>query len=103
MSKTAAPTVPTFRKTKNGKWAIYGPASLVRPGTIRVRKANGTETTANITSLGKTFRVGTTECVYGYIAEEARSSRPARRNNRPARSRDCAECNGPCLGNCING
>ena len=32
----------TYRKTKNGDWVAYGPATEVKPGDVAVTKRNGT-------------------------------------------------------------
>lgn len=60
---------PKFRKTKTGEWVAFGPTSQVRPGTVKVRKANGTTKTVQVTRTGKPFNVDGIECCYGYLGE----------------------------------
>lgn len=75
---TTTTTAPKFRKTKTGTWVVYGPAAVVKPGPVTVRKADGSTKVVTIASVGKTFTADGQTMVYGYEAE--RSERPTRRS-----------------------
>ena len=76
----------TYRKTKGGRWAVQGPAAIVRPGaTVTVQLKNGGTKTETIESVGKPFTRDGVEMVYGY---------PARSTNRPTRRRSRRYNNG---------
>lgn len=86
----------TFRKTKSGKWAVMGPATKVYEGApVVVTKKDGSFTTVNIRSVGKTFTVEGVQCRYGYEAEAA-SAPPARttRSTRNVSDNRCIDCGG---------
>lgn len=80
----------TFRKTRDGIWAVFGPAPEVLPGPCHVHRADGTVRTVTVTTTSRPFDVNGVPHVYGYI--EARDSSP-----RPAspKSGKCAECGRP--------
>lgn len=59
-------TTCSFRKTKTGEWVVFGPARLVKPGTVTVSLANGGSKTVTVASVGKTFRADGLEACYGY-------------------------------------
>ncbi len=58
----------TYRRTRDGEWAVFGPASLLREGLVAVSKKDGSVRTENISRLGRIFTVGGAEYRYGYIA-----------------------------------
>lgn len=58
----------TYRKTRDGQWVAYGPASEIKPDTtVTVTKKNGETKEEYIESVGKPFTVDGTKMVYGYI------------------------------------
>lgn len=62
--------VCSYRKTKNGSWAVMGPADLVRANrTVQVTKKDGSTKMEMIESVGKTFQVNGQTMVYGYLGE----------------------------------
>lgn len=76
----------TYRKTKNGDWVAYGPATEVKPGDVAVTKRNGTVDHVTVDSVGKTFKVNGVDHVYGYFAPK-----PATRRRNADRGW-CDEC-----------
>lgn len=63
-------TTCSYRKTKTGKWAVMGPASVVRKGAdVLVAKKNSQTKTEHIVSTGKPFTRDGVEMVYGYPEE----------------------------------
>lgn len=83
--ETATAPRATFRKAKNGKWVVFGPTSIVKPGTVTVTKKNGSTSTVTVESVGKSFTANGAACCYGYL--DARAPRHSDRfaNNRPRR------------------
>lgn len=96
----------TYRKTSQGEWVAFGPASEIKAGSdITVAKKSGERETRHVNAAGKPFLVDGVKMVYGYLAdreisEEKRqagfaamwsgtASVPAPR--KPARQQ-CAEC-----------
>ena len=76
-----ASTEITYRKTKSGRWAVMGPAVIVRPGaTVVVRLKDGGSKPETIESVGKPFVRDGVEMVYGYPARS--TDRPTRRRSR---------------------
>lgn len=62
----------TYRKTKEGKREVFGPAAAIAAGrTVTVTKKDGSTKTETIGSVGKTFEVNGTVCVYGYPAPKS--------------------------------
>jgi len=57
-----------YRKTKRGEWVVFGPAHLVKQGTVTVTRKNGTQQTEVVGSTGRPFDVGGVPHVYGYLA-----------------------------------
>lgn len=56
-----------FRKTRGGRWAVLGPADVVKPGaTVSVEKKDGTTVDVEIADTGKPFDKDGVQCVYGY-------------------------------------
>lgn len=79
MSTMTATTKTTYRKTKKGEWVVCGPTSSVRPGSaITVTKKSGETKTEQVERVGRPFRSGGVELVYGYLA----ARRPARSTRR---------------------
>ena len=58
---------PQYRKTRQGEWVVFGPATAVRKGLVDVTKKDGTTKTERVVRVGKTFAVDGVECCYGYI------------------------------------
>lgn len=57
----------TYRKTKGGQWAIFGPADVVVPGAIvAVLKKDGVYVIEEIGTVGKPFDRDGATLVYGY-------------------------------------
>ena len=57
----------SFRKGKNGDWAVMGPVSEMKIGTVQVKKKDGSITPFEITELGPPFEGDEgVMCVYGY-------------------------------------
>ncbi len=81
----------TYRKTKQGQWVAFGPATEITPGaTVTVTKSNGTTKTERIASVGKPFTVNAMAMVYGYLAPGAPSTTASAR---PVRSGPmCDQC-----------
>lgn len=62
-----APTVPGYRKTKSGAFAVFGPASLVAEGLTEITLKSGKTKQEMIRGLGAIFDVKGTPCRYGYL------------------------------------
>jgi hypothetical protein len=71
----------TYRRTKSGAWAVYGPTTHVKTGaTVTVTKKNGDTKQETIASVGKPFTVDGQQMVYGYPdSDTTRSSSGGRR------------------------
>ena len=66
MTQATAPRC-TYRKTRNGTWAVMGPASQITAGrTVVVTKRDGSTKPELISSVGKTFTRDGQQMVYGY-------------------------------------
>jgi hypothetical protein len=80
MTATAAAAKITYRKTRQGEWVAFGPASVIRAGvTVTVTKKSGETKAETIKSAGRPFAVNGTQMAYGYLAPQARTaSRPQR-------------------------
>lgn len=66
-------TPPRYRKTKEGEWAIFGPAGLIVAGKVaRVLKKDGSYSDELVARVSKPFEVDGVQCVYGYLDREAR-------------------------------
>ena len=77
-------TTCSFRKTKTGEWVVFGPARLVKPGTVTVSLANGGTKTVTVASVGKTFTAdGITAC-YGYTTGTSTTPAVKNENHRTA-------------------
>jgi hypothetical protein len=91
MSATATAAKITYRKTQQGQWVAFGPASAITAGaTVTVSKRDGSTKTERVESVGRPFTANGTQCVYGYLAPSAprAASRPAQRSGRSM----CDEC-----------
>lgn len=64
----------SYRKTKEGEWAAYGPASAIRPGLITVTKASGETKTEEIVRVSKPFNVDGKPFAYGYLKPTSKVS-----------------------------
>jgi hypothetical protein len=86
-----------YRKTRQGDWAVCGPATEVRVGAVTVTKRDGTTKTETVTRLGSVFETPEGPMVYGYLAAKAPSGNGGRRyggrntDNAPG-GRSCPEC-----------
>lgn len=68
---TAAAKI-TYRKTGKGEWVAYGPASAIIAGQYaEITTRSGRVDRMMISRTGRTFRVGGTEMVYGYLGSGA--------------------------------
>lgn len=83
----------TYRKTKDGKWVAFGPASEVRVGTITVTKRNGETKSETVANVGRPFKIEGIDHVYGYLEPRA----PEVPSLDPMDDR-CAECGSPLRG-----
>jgi len=67
----------TYRKTKDGEWVAYGPASEIKPDTqITVTRRDGKTKTEFVTSIGRPFAVNGQRMVYGHLAIETPNFAP---------------------------
>lgn len=64
----------TYRKTRSGEWVAFGPASIVKPGTVTVTKKDGSTKQETVLSVGKPFDVDGVAHVYGKIAQRSYAS-----------------------------
>lgn len=80
----------TFRKTREGAWAVFGPANEVTPGSCSVNRADGSVRTVTVTSTSRPFDVNGVPHVYGYIEDKAHDSSP--RASSRSGGESCAEC-----------
>lgn len=70
---------PHYRKTKDGKWVVAGPSSIIQEGaTVTVRKRDGSSKTEHIESVGREYDDHGVKCRYGYPS--ARTSSYSRRS-----------------------
>jgi len=67
----SAPTTPQWRRTTDGEWVVYGPASLVAPGDVTVTKKSGEVSHVSVASVGGIFLVDGVECRYGHVAADS--------------------------------
>jgi hypothetical protein len=73
-------SLPTYRKTQNGQWVIFGPADAVQPGAVTVQLKNGSTKVVDIAWVGRTFEVDGVDCVYGH---ERKDSKPPKQTQTP--------------------
>jgi hypothetical protein len=77
----------TYRKTKQGKWVVFGPLVDVVAGTnVTVAKRDGSTKVEFVERVGRPFRTADGEMVYGYIAKG--------NGRRRGGSGRCKECGG---------
>ncbi len=79
----------TYRKTKQGQWVAFGPASVIRVGQVTVAKRDGTTKTETVESVGRTFTVDGVDCCYGYLAAKPVAHRTTRTERTYASVLDC--------------
>jgi len=78
----------TFRKdNRTGEWKVFGTADEVAPGSVSVRKSDGTSKTVQVDRVSKPFDVNGVLHVYGYIAASTAAS--------TSTGSCCAECGAP--------
>ena len=82
----------TYRKTQQGEWVAYGPASVMRTGGVTVTKRDGSIKTEQVERIGKTFTVSGIPMVYGYLAKSAPAPRSSHRRNTWQGSYSCDDC-----------
>jgi len=58
----------TYRRTRDGEWAVFGPAALLHEGIVAVTRKDGSVRTENIGRLSAPFNANGTQYCYGYIA-----------------------------------
>lgn len=66
MAFPAAPTVPVYRKTKQGDFVIFGPSDQIQIGPVTVHLKSGATKKTHILSVGAVFDVESGPCRYGY-------------------------------------
>lgn len=90
----AQAAAPSFRKTRQGEWVVFGAADQVSPGTIAVTKRDGSSKVVEIERVGRSFDVDGVSCVYGHVVESApRRCDYAHPSERPGKGRgECTEC-----------
>ena len=84
-----------FRKTRDGKWAAFGPRDCMGVGVNDVLKRDGTVQTVTVERISKPCKVDGVICAYGFIAEKAKGRTSARTHSseRGGRGRvQCMEC-----------
>ena len=64
--------MPTYRKTKDGRWVVFGSAATVTAGLVTVTRKDGTTKQETVVSVSKPFDVDGVPHVYGTIATRAR-------------------------------
>lgn len=62
----------TYRKTREGDWAVFGPAAELKAGAVTVRKKDGTRKTETVERVSKSFDVQGVPHAYGYIQRQER-------------------------------
>lgn len=72
-----------YRKTREGKWAVFGPVAELHEGAVTVAKKDGTRKTETVVRVSKPFAVDGVPHAYGYLAEQTAP---------PRSGRVCAEC-----------
>ncbi len=86
-----------YRKTKEDKWAVFGPASEVKVGTVTVTKKDQSTKQERVVAVSKSFNVDGVPHCYGYLEEKKAEgqastpqvSKPQRGN---AQTKQCWEC-----------
>jgi hypothetical protein len=86
----------TFRKTRENKWAAFGPVAELKVGAVDVHKADGTDKTVQVKSISRPFNADGVMCAFGFL-EEAAPKKPASSlgQNRPrgfGGRYECPEC-----------
>lgn len=77
----------SWRKNKQDKWVVFGPASEVIEGsTVTVGKRDGTTSQVKIERVSKRFQVNCVAHVYGTPERRESGTRQSSGNNR------CADC-----------
>lgn len=62
----------TWRKTRDGSWAVFGPASEVHTGSVTVKKKSGGASIAHVERLSRSFPVDGRQYVFGFVEDERR-------------------------------
>jgi hypothetical protein len=58
----------TYRKTKSGEWAVFGPLSELKTGEVTVTKKDGTTKKEHVERVSKPFDVDGVPHAYGKVA-----------------------------------
>lgn len=69
--------VVTYRKTRNGEYVAYGPATIVREGVVTITKRDGSTKQVMVSGVGRTFTVDGIGMRYGYIDSDITVPAPA--------------------------
>ncbi len=64
----------SYRKTKNGRWAVYGPVAEFTQPTVTVTKRDGSVKKETVFEFGEPFLVNGEKMIYGYPERESQSS-----------------------------
>ena len=67
----------SFRKTRQGDWAVFGPASEMNLGTVSACRRDGTVRRVNVVGMSRPFNVSGTPHVFGYLTTTEAPSQPA--------------------------
>ncbi len=71
-----AKNILTYRRSRDGNWAVFGPAALMGEGKrVTVTKADGTTKQETIVHVSRTFDVDGTPFAYGYLARGGQQQR----------------------------
>lgn len=82
-----------WRKTKNGTWVVCGPVATVQPGaSVNVTSKAGKTKLVSISEIGKPFETDDGLYVYGYVAEEAETSRSGSSSGSSSSLGECPGC-----------
>ncbi len=63
----------SYRKTREGNWAVFGPVSELKVGTVTVRKKDGTRKDETVVRISKAFIVDGQPHAFGYLAENGKA------------------------------
>jgi hypothetical protein len=70
-----AENILTYRRSRDGNWAVFGPASMMGEGrTVTVTKADGTTRKETIVHVSREFDVDGVPFAYGYLARSNSNS-----------------------------
>lgn len=66
----------TYRKTKQGDWAVFGPANELSEGPVTVTKKDGSTKAETVRRVSKSFEVDGVPHAYGFLTADDAGGKP---------------------------